>query len=198
MADIKGTDGKPDDVKPADTNPVEAKPVESKPLETKPSGTKSGPVKPPVLDLKARDTTPIPPKPDVKLEDKPRPSPDNKPAFKSDSKPTARPATPPRVDTAKSSSFAFGAALAGGVLGLAAAYGLASLGYWPAPAQVTPAADPRLAQFASAIPELETVTQTTQSELATLNQRVATLESGAPDTETAAAAPAAKIGRAHV
>ena len=43
-------------------------------------------------------------------------------------------------------------------------------------------ADPRLAQFGSTITELQTVTQTTQSELAALNSRIAGLQqaSGAP------------------
>ena len=62
-------------------------------------------------------------------------------------------------------------ALAGGVLGLAAAYGLAWFGLWPTVPAEAPPADPRVAQMAAEIPELRTVTETTQSELAALNQR---------------------------
>lgn len=140
--------------------------------DTKPGAAKTGPVKPPVLDLKAR------PAETSSAESAPRPNPS-----------TSKPAEPARAP-APAAGFAFGAAIAGGVLGLGAAYGLALLGLWPsAPvAPVTPA-DPRLAQFASAIPELETVTQTTQSELAALNQRIGALETAEPGpTPTAAAA----------
>jgi hypothetical protein len=51
--------------------------------------------------------------------------------------------------------------------------------------------DPRLETYGRAIPELETVTRTTQAELATLNQRVASLEQGAP---SGAAVPADVTG----
>lgn len=148
--------------------------AETKPADVKPGEpVKSGAVKPPVLDLKAKttgpDTTQTPPKP----------------------KPAEKPVDKAAVSTQpRSGGFAFGAALAGGAIGLAAAYGLASFGLWPAPAATPQAADPRLAQFATAIPALETVTETTQSELATLNQRVATLEAApkpAGETTTAAA-----------
>lgn len=139
----------------------------------KPAEAKSGAVKPPVLDLKARETSA-----------KPEPTPAaaaSKPAGSDKPKPAEKPATP-----APNAGFPVAATLAGGVLGLAAAYGLAWAGLWPA-AAVTPATpDPRLASFATAIPELETVTQTTQSELATLTQRIGALETApAP-----AAAPA--------
>ena len=153
--------------------------AETKGNETKAAETKSGAVKPPVLDLKARETageqakagasaTPTPDKPSERPADKPR------------STPVAEPARP---------GFAFGAALAGAALGLAAAYGLAWFGLWPAAPQPAPAADPRLAQFAAAIPELETVTQTTQSELAALNQRIAALETAEPPAPAPTGAP---------
>ena len=153
--------------------------AETKGNETKAAETKSGAVKPPVLDLKARETageqakagasaTPTPDKPSERPADKPR------------STPVAEPARP---------GFAFGAALAGAALGLAAAYGLAWFGLWPATPQPAPAADPRLAQFAAAIPELETVTQTTQSELAALNQRIAALETAEPPAPAPTGAP---------
>ncbi|MHA6689165.1 COG4223 family protein [Devosia sp. A449] len=143
MADPKGTDSKP-----------------------------TGPVKPPVLDLKAREASAGP--------SASKPAPDKDPA------PSPKPAVAPPVVTP--SRFALGAAVAGGVLGLAAAYGLAWFGLWPTPPAAPAPADPRLAQFASAIPELETVTQTTQAELATLNQRLGALESAEP------AAPATATG----
>ncbi|WP_240231170.1 COG4223 family protein [Devosia lacusdianchii] len=152
MADTKGTDPKPADGKTSET--------------------KSGAVRPPVLDLKARDSAADPTKP----EPKPKPAETFKPAEKPAAAPTA------------STAFPYVATLAGGVLGLAAAYGLAWLGLWPAPPTTPSPADPRLAQFASAIPELETVTQTTQSELAALNQRIGALETAAP-AATAGAEP---------
>lgn len=141
--------------------------ADTKGTESKPTETKSGPVRPPVLDLTAREAGAD--KPDVKAETKPAPARETPP----------RPTSPPPA--APAAGFAFGAAATGGVLGLAAAYGLAWFGLWPTPAVAPPpAADPRLAQFATAIPELETVTQTTQSEMATLNQRIAALESAKP------------------
>ena len=138
--------------------------------DPKPGDGKSGAVKPPVLDLKARETG----------------------ADKAETKPAAPRETPVRPKPAEpapaSGSFAFGATLAGAVLGLAAAYGLAWLGLWPTSPAPAAVADPRLAQFATAIPELETVTQTTQTELATLNQRIGALESAEPAATTAVAA----------
>lgn len=138
--------------------------------DSKPSESKTGPVKPPVLDMKARDTG----------TDKP----EAKPAATREPPPRAKPTEPAPVPAP--AGFAFGAAVTGGLLGLAAAYGLAWFGLWPTAPAPAPAADPRMAQFAAAIPELETVTQTTQSELATLNQRIAALEAAEP---AAAAAP---------
>lgn len=146
--------------------------ADPKDTDPKPSDSKSGAVRPPVLDLKARETG----------------------ADKPESKPAAARETPPRPKPAEpapaSGGFAFGATLAGGVLGLAAAYGLAWFGLWPSTPAPTAVADPRLAQFATAIPELETVTQTTQTELATLNQRIGALESAEPAAPAAAATSA--------
>jgi hypothetical protein len=153
--------------------------VDPKRDDPKPSETKSGPVKPPVLDLTARETG----KPESESA-KPEAA---KPAEPKDAAPKSTPAKTP-VPAEPEREFAFGAAIAGAVLGLAAAYGLALLGYWPsAPAPVVQA-DPRLAQLGSAIPELQTVTQTTQSELAALNARVAGLEK-AGGTAVASAPP---------
>lgn len=155
--------------------------ADTKGNDSKPGESKTGPVKPPVLDLKARETSAA--KPEPVAETKPEPKLDAKTAAAKE--PPMR-AKPPEADST-GRGFGFGPALLGGVLGLAAAYGLAWFGLWPTTPAPTPAADPRLAQLATAVPELETVTQTTQSELAALNQRIGALET-AP---AAAASPAA-------
>jgi hypothetical protein len=166
----------------------------------KPAEGKSAAVKPPVLDLTARESSTSAPsteapvkkdKPESKTSPKPT-TPPAQPDSKVSTKPSSTvPPSPKSADkasgTAQSRSrFPIGATLAGGVLGLAAAYGVASAGLWPSQPSSAPAPDPRLAQFATAIPELETVTQTTQSELAALNQRIAALEEAEP---VVAAAP---------
>lgn len=139
--------------------------AETKGTDPKSTPPKSGAVKPPVLDLKAREA------------EKPAAAADLPPK---DPPPRPGPAPKPAEPVATGNGFPIVATLAGGVLGLAAAYGLALAGLWPTP-PVTPApADPRLAQFATAIPELETVTQTTQGELAALNQRIGALETASP------------------
>jgi hypothetical protein len=153
--------------------------ADTKGNDSKPGDSKTGPVKPPVLDLKAREASAA--KPEPVTEAKP------------EAKPAAAPPTRAKPLEAESAGrgFGFGAALLGGVLGLAAAYGLAWFGLWPTRPAPTPAADPRLAQLATAVPELETVTQTTQSELAALNQRIGALETApaAPVSPAATAAP---------
>ncbi|MET3927785.1 hypothetical protein [Devosia sp. 2618] len=170
--------------------------ADTKGTQSKPTDPKTGPVKPPVLDLKARETV-------AKTDAKDQPAatePKDKPAETRASQPAAAktaempsslpppPIAPTPAAPAKSSGFAFGAAITGGAIGLVAAYGLASVGLWPTTPAPAPAADPRIAQFASSIPELETVTQTTQSELATLNQRISAIESAEP-AATPVAAP---------
>ncbi|WP_332687936.1 COG4223 family protein [Devosia sp.] len=162
MADTTGNDPKPTGAKPADAKPE----------------AKSGAVKPPVLDLKARETGAS------ASADKPEPKP-------ADTAATAKPklAEKPVMPPASRSGFPLVATLGGGVLGLAAAYGLAWFGLWPTTPAPAPAADPRLASFATAIPELETVTQTTQAELATLNQRIGALETAEPAAAAIAAVP---------
>lgn len=143
--------------------------ADTKGSDSKPTESKTGPVKPPVLDLKARETG--------------TGKPEAGNAQENDKKSASKPAEISPL----SGGFAYGAALVGGVLGLAAAYGLAWFGLWPT--TPAPVADPRLAQFASAIPELETVTRTSQAELATLNQRIGALETAEP-TASATAEPA--------
>ena len=151
--------------------------AEPKGTDSKPTETKSGAVKPPVLDLKAREAGTGDKKPEPPKEDATRSQPPPKPAPK-----------PATATAAPAGGLAVGAALAGGVLGLAAAYGLAFFGLWPDQPVTPPPADPRLAQFATAIPELETVTRTTQSELAALNQRLGALEAAGTTDAPAAAA----------
>lgn len=153
--------------------------ADTKGNDPKPSESKSGAVKPPVLDLTARPAGSE--KPEAK----------ETPPKETASRPKtteSKPATPPAPAPSNGGS-ALIAALGGGVIGLAAAYGLAWAGLWPMPPAAPQPADPRIAGFASAIPELETVTQTTQTELAALNQRIAALESAEPAAAPVSAAP---------
>lgn len=151
--------------------------ADNKGSDSNPNAAKSGAVKPPVLDLKAR-----PAEGEAKTVD----------AASVSAKSAA--SEPPKPDTARKpdvisaetrpSGLPIGAAIAGGVLGLAAAYGLAWMGLWPTPPAAPPILDPRIAQLASAVPELKTVTETTQSEVSTLNGRIAALESAEPVAST--------------
>lgn len=167
MADPTGNDPKPASGKLDTSKPEPAK-----------SETRSGAVKPPVLDLKARQSgSSSTARPEPKEAAATQAAPTEKP------RPTERPIAP----AAPKAGFPIAATLVGGVLGLAAAYALAALGLWPASPAPAPAPDPRLASFATAIPELETVTQTTQSELAALNQRIGALETAEPAAPMAAA-----------
>lgn len=161
MADPKGSDPKPNDGKPTEE--------------------RSGPVKPPVLDLKARDTAGETKKP---ADAQPKPTPEESVANKSAAPRTQADQAGRKADEAEKTAggFAFGAAIAGGVLGLAGAYGLAWAGLWPAPP--APAADPRLEQYGSALAELETETAATQSELIAFTERLGALEE-APAPEPA-------------
>ena len=193
MADTKGNDPKAGPDKPAET--------------------KSGAVKPPVIDLTARDSTAAGATSTTLGADKPNAKPatatDTPSAGKGASKPassvppTTKPADKTSRDTQAKAGFPWGATLGGGVLGLAAAYGMAAAGLWPSTPAPAPAPDPRVAQFATAIPELETVTQTTQSELAALNQRIAALEEAEPPAplqpqEAPVAAPAPSVDLAPI
>ena len=136
---------------------------------------KTGPVRPPVLEGTAK------PSGGTSSADSTKPAsastrPD-KPAPGATAAKTANEPAP----AAGGSGGIWLAGLVGGALGLGAAYGLAWYGLWPAPEQAAPPADPRLAQFATAIPELETVTGTVQDELSTLTGRVGALESDLAD-----------------
>lgn len=181
--------------------------------DPKANEARPGAVKPPVLDLKARAVGAEAVKPEPSKSDAgtagatsaasaagaSKPAGANAPGTgatgssasadrpKPGDKSTEKPK--PKAVVEESSGFGFGAALVGGLLGLGAAYGLAYAGLWPTPPAPVAVADPRLADFGKAIPELETVTQTTQSELATLNQRIAALEQAEPAVAPEAAAP---------
>jgi len=158
---------------------------------------KGGPVKPPVIDLSAREGA--------------KPEPANK-----SNGTAARPGEPagagkaaanepPRAATPPSSglrpegepnggSMALGI-VGGGVLGLAAAYALAWAGLWPS------SPDPRVAevsqmlpqirQVVTGVPDLQTAIAETAAGMDGLDERIATLESTAQ-----ASAPAAAAGTA--
>lgn len=129
------------------------------------SAGKTGPVKPPVLEGSARPVN------ESKPADKPA-------ATKPEPAKTTPPPPKPKAEPAPTggSGAAWAAGITGGVLGLAAAYGLAFFGLWPTPTPAPAPADPRIGQISTAIPELQTVTSTVQAELSTLNSRVSGLE----------------------
>jgi hypothetical protein len=146
---------------------------QSDPKSTEKPATRPAPVKPPVLEGTARPSAGKPG--DSSVADKTAKSLGDRPAAS-----TMAPKPRPDMDEAAShGGNAWLAGLLGGVIGLGAAYGLAWYGLWPAPSQAPVPADPRLAQFATAIPELETVTGTVQDELSTLTGRVGALETAA-------------------
>ena len=146
-----------------------------KPAE-KPAG-KTGPVRPPVLEGTAKPTT------GGASADSTRSS---STTARTDKPSASNSAAKPAREPAAGSGGIWLAGVVGGALGLGAAYGLAWFGLWPTPEQAAPPADPRLAQFATAIPELETVTGTVQDELSTLTGRVGALEANLDDQPTSA------------
>lgn len=176
MADPKDTLTPPTDPKPARSAAVkppvlegkarpatETKAGEAKPGESK-AGESAGGKKPDPVDAgPSRSVPPIPPKP----------------------------VPPPVPSRPASSSPAWLAGIVGGVLGFGGAYGLAALGYWPGPGIEPPVADPRVAQMSTALPELQTVTDTIQSELSVLTNRVGALESAPPPEPMVPDSPAA-------
>jgi len=133
---------------------------------------KSGPVKPPVLEGTAKPSAGSKPADSTKSAASGSSATSGRP-----DKPASTTAARPTTPTSGSSGGMWLAGFLGGAIGLGAAYGLAWYGLWPMPEQAAPPADPRLAQFATAIPELETVTSTIQDELSTLTGRVGALES---------------------
>ncbi len=170
-----------------------SKDVPNDALKSDPAGAgKSGPVKPPVLEGSARPVTTA--KPGEKLGDKPgdKPAASRTDAPKSATPPPPRPKPAPVTEKPAGRS-TWPAALGGGVLGLAAAYGLAFFGLWPAQPQQPAPADPRVAEVASAIPELQTVTSTVQAELLALNSRVGGLETTLEELPAPAAPATAEL-----
>lgn len=154
---------------------AETKSSESKNPGPTGSTSKTGAVKPPVLDLQAREadregvpkSAAAPPKPESAKPESSK-SESSKPE-------TIKPMPSSVSKPIPAGGFGWGAAILGGVLGLAAAYGLAWFGYWPnTMAALQP--DPRLAQFGQALPQLQAVTQSTAADLAELNQRMDGLE----------------------
>ena len=153
------------------------------PKSTDKPATKAGPVKPPVLEGTAR------PGASGKPGDSTAPDKAAKPLGDRPTASTTAPKPRPVADEPQSrGGNAWLAGLLGGAIGLGAAYGLAWYGLWPKPPEAPVPADPRLAEFATAIPELETVTSTVQDELSTLTGRVGALETAAADAPAATTA----------
>lgn len=137
------------------------------------SPDKTGPVRPPVLEGTART------------------APGDKPAEKpASARPEApKPSTTTKAsgaDPAKGAGTPWLAGLFGGALGLGAAYGLAWFGLWPSVPQSPPPADPRLAQFAAAIPDLQARSGSVENTLSSLTTRLSAIE-----TEIAQPTPSA-------
>jgi hypothetical protein len=142
-----------------------------------PAAGKSGAVKPPVLEGTARPVA------GEKPADRPaKPAVAAKPEKPEPPKPTPRPAVSSADDDSAGAPWLAG--LLGGVIGLGAAYGLAWMDLWPATESAAPQADPRIAQLATAVPELETVNADLAEQLGTLTERLAALEA-APDAPAA-------------
>lgn len=148
-------------------------PKAGEPAAAKSGPVKSGPVKPPVLEGTAKSAAGSKPADSTKSATSGSSATSGKPAS---SATATKPAAPAPGGSGSGGGSVWIAGLVGGALGLGAAYGLAWYGLWPAPEQTPPPADPRLAQFATAIPELETVASTVQDELSTLTRRVGALE----------------------
>jgi hypothetical protein len=169
MADSPGTQTPPTDPKSQDKPDL-----------------KTGPVRPPVLEGTARTTS------DAKSASA---NPATKPASPGGSKPEqAKVYSASKSTEAQPASGApWLAALLGGAIGLGAAYGLAWFGLWPSPPQTPQPADPRLAQFGSAIPELQSTTGTLRNDLTALGNRLTSVEAEIAALPTASAAPASDI-----
>ena len=134
------------------------------------SPDKTGPVRPPVLEGTARSASGGKPG-ETSTADKTASATASKPDPAKASTPSPKPPEP-----TPSSGSPWLAGILGGAIGLGAAYGLAWFGLWPSAPQTPPPADPRLAQFGTAIPELQGTTGTLQSDIAALGNRLGTLE----------------------
>ncbi len=190
---------------------------------------KSGPVKPPTIDLTARSTESDgskkteAKKPEVEKADvgasKPASArtPSSRPASGSDDKrgdkTTAGAATPGKTDDAKAASISRSSAMPllavglagtilGGALGLGGAYGLATLGYWPAAKTDTSGIEALSSEVSSLYVKKSDIGAVVDNALAdvdtgitALDGRIAALETAAPaDNGPAIAALDERIG----
>jgi hypothetical protein len=145
------------------------------------SPDKTGPVRPPVLEGTARSASGGKPA-EASTAGKTTSTTASKPDPAKASTPRPKPPEP-----APSGGSPWLAGVLGGAIGLGAAYGLAWFGLWPNAPQTPPPADPRLAQFGTAIPELQGTTGTLQSDIAALGNRLGTLETDIAALPTASA-----------
>ena len=135
---------------------------------TDPKPAKSGALRPPVLEGTARPSAdkeaarPAAGKPDASAA---------KPAAGSETEKHAPEAAP-----RSGSATPWLAGLVGGVVGLAAAYGLAALGLWPSPPLAPAQPDPRIARLANDVPQLQTLAGTVETKVSTLGERITALE----------------------
>jgi len=143
------------------------------------SENKSGPVKPPVIDLSARES---------ESTAKPETGKTSAGETNQTSASSNREEPSPRIEREAGSTGPLAlAVIGGGLLGFIAAYGLASAGYWP-----TPPADPRLAEIGQLrqalanVPELQARVDEAGSRLDTVGERVAAIETALEETRTAA------------
>lgn len=154
---------------------------------------KSAAVKPPVLEGTARPAdASAPGKTDDAKAAKPTSSAvPPKPTASPLPKPELNKPTPPKTAPAPAAAGSpWLAGLAGGVIGLGAAYGLAFFGFWPSQPVQAPPTDPRIAQVVTAFPEVSTATTQLQADATALSDRLAVLEAAQtaqPATEPVAA-----------
>lgn len=106
----------------------------------------SGPVKPPVLDLRARKSVAVDP-------DAPEKDASPAEAGTATEPPAEAVGDAPRAGTGAMGPALLGVA-GGGLLGLAAAYGLAWAGLWPEAERAAPPPDPRIAELAAVLPQM--------------------------------------------
>jgi hypothetical protein len=158
------------------------------------SENKGGPVKPPVIDLSAREgAKPEGPAGAGAAPRSTQPNASGRPTASESMKTASAPLPPRPASDVNGGSLALGI-VGGGVLGLAAAYALAWAGLWPAPA------DPRVAelsqllpqvrQVVTGVPDLQTAIAETAAGMDGLDTRIATLETAEPVSTAAAASPA--------
>lgn len=155
---------------------------------------KGGPVKPPVIDLSAREGAA---KPETAKAQKSGPTQAKepeaaKPQEKAADAPTA--VAPPAAESGASGGAIALGVVGGGVLGLAAAYALAWSGLWPAPSMDLRLAElarslPQIRQMITGVPDMQTAIAETVAGIDGLDERIAALESRpVPDAAPAIAA----------